>query len=179
MDGGANYGAAETSYAAAETSYAADTVGDGDAIVDWDKQADFGANADEETALHLAIKNRDHFVLHVLFAATDTLASRSINYVDDFVWHPNKDKDTALHLALNNHDPAYAEQLLKVTPPPYERDLRNNLGKTPVYLAVKFGYNRLVNMMCKSWKYFLSLDGPDDSSTVLHAAISKLHKAMH
>lgn len=151
----------------------------------------FKVNGDEETALHLAARRGHINVLNVLISAARLLAfaspsadddihsSHQLSLLDNFVWHPNRYKDTALHLALiyNNEDIAF--NLAYGSPPRYGQDLRNHLGQTPVYLAVKCGYKYVVNAMGLKWNGRVPLYAPDGYPNVLHAAIVKFGPGMH
>ena len=143
----------------------------------------FKVNGDEETALHLAAKKGHKDVFFALIAAARLLDSPSADDIHpsrpisssfyDFVWHPNRDKDTALHLALTSDHNDIAWRLIEEsTRPRSGHDIKNHLGETPVYLAIKFGCRDILKEMCKYWRGSLPLDGPNyDSATALHTAI--------
>ncbi|KAL8093313.1 uncharacterized protein LOC141692043 isoform X2 [Apium graveolens] len=144
----------------------------------------FKVNGDEETALHLGARRKHRDVVEVLISAARLLAlgsasandihpSHPISLLDDFIWHPNRYKETALHLVLTNDDWRIGKMLVSASPPRYGHDLRNYLGETPVYLAVKLGHEWAVCVMCECWKGRVPLEGPDAFTPALHAAIIK------
>ncbi|KAL1819295.1 hypothetical protein ACET3Z_014164 [Daucus carota] len=140
----------------------------------------FKLNGDDETALHLAAKKGHLEVCDALIDAARILDSRSatdihpshpISSCYEFVWHRNRHKETALHLALTNAHLDTAWAIIGESIPRSGRDIKNHLGETPVYLAIKLGYEDIIKPMCESWKDSVPLDGPDDTSTALHTAI--------
>lgn len=137
----------------------------------------FKVNGDEETLLHLAAKNEHQELVKFLIAAAKKLDPKSL-LLHDLVWHFNGDKNTALHLAITHHrNFIIFTELITASPPRSRDDIKNHMGETPIYLAIKQGFYSTIHLMCEHWKIGLPLDCPQyDSTPLLFTGLINTHR---
>ena len=128
----------------------------------------------EQTALHLAAHNGYTQVVEVLIDAAKHFLSSS-HFLDFIRKAACPMKNTALHLAVLNDNVEIVKLLTKADPD--DRHVRNNEGKTPIYIAAENGYKDIVKEICMTCPN-LSLDGPDGRTTALHALIQNTGQGM-
>ncbi|XP_074356675.1 uncharacterized protein LOC141696433 [Apium graveolens] len=131
------------------------------------------------TALHLAVQGKHTEVVKALIeearnlpSSTSSSANPPISPFQAFLREVDHDKDTALHAAV--YAGHFEIVMLLVKADPDDPHTKNTKGKTPMYIAAKGGYQKMVKKMCETCTA-PSLDGPG-GSTALHAAIKKLRK---
>ncbi|XP_074356752.1 uncharacterized protein LOC141696521 [Apium graveolens] len=128
-----------------------------------------------QTALHLAAHHGYTQVVEVLINAAALLPSSSANSVSSFhafIRQANRRMgNTALHLATLNDNVAIVKLLVEADP--NDSHVKNNEGRTPIYIAVEKGYKDIVKEICTTCTA-LSLDGPGGSATALHALIQNI-----
>ncbi|XP_074357045.1 uncharacterized protein LOC141696820 isoform X2 [Apium graveolens] len=106
----------------------------------------------DSTALHAALKNRNHVieVVEVLFNAARRSASDNDNVssFQAFLRRVDENLNTALHVAVKRGNFVMAELLVK-SDPTYPGS-KNKKGKTPFLIAVEGRYTDIVKLLCST-----------------------------
>ncbi|XP_017240336.2 uncharacterized protein LOC108213104 [Daucus carota subsp. sativus] len=101
----------------------------------------------KQTALHLAADHGHTEVVELLIDAARALSSPLgdddiHDPVEAFIRRADEKMSTALHLAVSNHHMGIVK--LIVEPDPRDRHIQNCNYETPIYIAAKLGYTRIV-----------------------------------
>ena len=121
-----------------------------------DKQNRFG-----QTALHLAVGNGHTQVAALIIeAARRQFQGTSFQ---DFLRQGDQDMDTALHCAVMVKNVDIVKLLVEADPT--DTHTQNEMGRTPMYMAVEEEYDEIVELISTTCTA-PSLDGPDGSTVV-------------
>ncbi|XP_074357047.1 uncharacterized protein LOC141696820 isoform X3 [Apium graveolens] len=132
----------------------------------------------DSTALHAALKNRNHVieVVEVLFNAARRSASDNDNVssFQAFLRRVDENLNTALHVAVKRGNFVMAELLVK-SDPTYPGS-KNKKGKTPFLIAVEGRYTDIVKLLCSTCTSPFSF-GPLGWLHAVRAVIKNLDEA--
>ncbi|KAL8118192.1 uncharacterized protein LOC141723618 [Apium graveolens] len=118
-------------------------------------------NRFKQTALHLAVSNGHTDVVKVIIeAARQNFQGTSFQ---DFLRQGDQDNDTALHAAVMEGNIEIVKLLVQADPT--DTHTQNDIGETPMYMAVEQGLNDIVEIISTTCTA-PSLDGPDGSFVV-------------
>ncbi|XP_074357329.1 uncharacterized protein LOC141697043 isoform X2 [Apium graveolens] len=118
-------------------------------------------NRFQQTALHLAVSNRHTEVAKVIIeAARHNFPGTSFQ---DFLRQGDQDNDTALHVAVMEGNIEIVKLLVQADPT--DTHSQNDIGETPMYMAVEQGLNDIVEIISTTCTA-PSLDGPDGNIVV-------------
>ena len=136
----------------------------------------------KQTALYLAAHHGHTKVVEALLSAAKSNLPPSLANDDPvtpfqaYIRQANGiNQNTALHSAVLNNDVAIVKLLVEADP--NYSYVRNNEGKTPIYIAAENGFKDVVKEMCKTCTA-LSFYGPAGCTTALHALIQNLKQGM-
>ncbi|KAL8090970.1 hypothetical protein AgCh_040153 [Apium graveolens] len=132
-----------------------------------------------QTALYLAADRGHTQVVKALLDAAScnwpsTSAHNPVGSFQAFIRHTGPMQNTALHLAVLKRNVAIVKLIVEVNP--NDSHVKNNEGKTPIYIAAENGYKDIIEEICTTCTA-LSLDGPRGNMTALHALIQKTCQA--
>ncbi|XP_017224640.1 uncharacterized protein LOC108200886 [Daucus carota subsp. sativus] len=119
-------------------------------------------NRFEQTALHLAVDNGHTQVAALIIEAARKQFPETSSF-QDFLRRGDQDMDTALHCAVMERNVDIVKLLVEADPT--DPHTQNEMGRTPMYMAVEEGYNEIVELISTTCTA-PSLDGPDGSTVV-------------
>ncbi|KAJ9700549.1 hypothetical protein PVL29_006046 [Vitis rotundifolia] len=132
-------------------------------------------NNKDETPLHMAAREGLTEIVKALVEQVNAsypndadLESGKKLAVREMIGMRNKEEDTALHEAVRYRQLDVVKSLIEADPE-FEY-CRNRAGETPLYMAVKRGFDELVDEILKTCKTPAHYQGPN-SLTALHEAI--------
>ncbi|KAL8090661.1 hypothetical protein AgCh_039916 [Apium graveolens] len=118
-------------------------------------------NRFQQTALHLAVSNGHTEVAKVIIeAAQGHMQEASFQA---FLRQGDQDMDTALHVAVMERNVDIVKLLVEADRT--DTHTQNELGETPMYIAVEKEYNEIIELISATCTA-PSLDGPEGSSVV-------------
>nr|XP_017224970.1 PREDICTED: serine/threonine-protein phosphatase 6 regulatory ankyrin repeat subunit B-like [Daucus carota subsp. sativus] len=122
-----------------------------------DKQNRFG-----QTALHLAVSDGHTQVAALIIEAARRQFPETSSF-QAFLRQGDQDMDTALHCAVMERNVDIVKLLVEADPT--DTHTQNEMGRTPMYMAVEEEYDEIVELISKTCTA-PSLDGPDGSTVV-------------